>query len=80
MNYKIGDKVKIICIDKVTSTHSVLGKIGHTGIVKKYTSLLHMPYTIYFESDNTLLNFMEKELKLYNEVGKQLLFSFMEEV
>ena len=79
MKFKIGDKVKIICIDTITGTRSVHAKIGQAGIVNKLTGIIHMPYTVYFASDKCMLNFMEKEIKKDIEVGEQLVFSFMKE-
>ena len=77
MKFKVGDKVKIICVDTKTGSSGTEAKIGHIGMVHKFSNIPSMPYTIYFKPDGFKINFMEKELEKYNEVGKQLLFSFM---
>jgi len=73
MKFKVGDIVKIICADEISSTHGTRDKIGQTGKIVKFSSYPLIPYAVYFEDDNMILNFMEKEIKLNMKVGEQLM-------
>jgi len=73
MKFKVGNIVKIICADEISSTYSTRNKIGQTGKIVKFSCYSLIPYAVYFEDDNMTLNFMEKEIKLNMEVGEQLL-------
>ena len=72
-NFKIGDKVKIICADKATSTITTRLMTGRIAKIIKFSGITNMPYSVYFEDENITLNFMEKELKLAVMPWEQLM-------
>ena len=78
MKFKVGDIVKVICADKKSSTYSTKEKIGQIGRIVKSSGVNYIPWSIYFETDNVTLNFMEKEIILNIKINQQLLFSFMD--
>ena len=77
MKFKIGDIVKVVCADKKSSTYSTREKIGQVGKIVKSSGVKHIPWSIYFETNNEILNFMEKEIELNTKINEQLLFNFM---
>ena len=76
--FKVGNTVKIVCADKRSSTYSTREKIGQVGKIVQSSGVNRIPWSVYFETDNVILNFMEKEMVLNIKINQQLLFSFME--
>ena len=84
MKYKVGDKVIVVnAVEPLQS--SIKSFIDLKGIVFKICEEgTSCPIHVKFKTEPAVnwgheVAFQETEIEIYNEVGQQLLFSFMEE-